>query len=63
MLGDFRSVEIQASGVLEIRGLARLQQLDALLLNRKIDPQRHVETADFAVTGRLKRSDFAMVTN
>ncbi len=51
------------AGVLDIRGVARPQALDALLLDRRIDPRRHVETAEFAVTGRLKRSDFGMVTN
>lgn len=50
-------------GVLEIRGVARPQTLDALLLSRRIDTTRHVETAEFAVTGRLKRSEFGMVTN
>jgi polyisoprenoid-binding protein YceI len=51
------------SGVLKIRGVARPQALDALLLKRQIDTRRHIETAEFAVTGRLKRSEFGMVTN
>ncbi|HSU04133.1 MAG TPA: YceI family protein [Acetobacteraceae bacterium] len=49
------------SGKLQIRGVERPQALDALLLSRRVDPVRHVETADFTVTGRLKRSDFGMV--
>jgi polyisoprenoid-binding protein YceI len=51
------------AGELQIRGVARPQPLDALLLRRQVDPVRHVETADFAVTGKLKRSDFGMVAN
>jgi polyisoprenoid-binding protein YceI len=51
------------SGVLQLRGVARPQPLDALLLSRRTDKERHVETAEFTVTGRLKRSDFGMVAN
>ena len=50
-------------GVLELRGVARPQLLDARLLNRRTDKLRHVDTAEFAVTGRLKRSDFGIVAN
>jgi polyisoprenoid-binding protein YceI len=51
------------NGVLEVRSVARPQLLDAVLLERRTDNQRHVEIADFAVTGRLRRSDFGMVAN
>jgi polyisoprenoid-binding protein YceI len=51
------------SGVLEVRGVARPEPLDALLLNRKTDAAHHIEDADFAVSGLLKRSDFGMMTN
>ena len=51
------------SGVLQIRGVTRPQPLDAVLLNRRTDEGRHVDTAEFAVTGRLKRSDFGIVAN
>lgn len=51
------------NGTLEIRGIARPQMLDALLLSRRTDPVTHIETAEFAVTGRLKRSDFGMIAN
>jgi len=51
------------SGVLQIRGVARPQPLDAVLLDRRTDKLRHVGTAEFAVTGRLKRSDFGIVAN
>lgn len=51
------------AGVLQLRGVARPQPLEALLLNRTADKLRHIETADFDVTGRLKRSDFGMVAN
>jgi polyisoprenoid-binding protein YceI len=51
------------SGVLQLRGVARPQPLDALLLSRRTDKERHVETAEFTVTGRLKRSDFGMVAS
>ncbi|HEX5327674.1 MAG TPA: YceI family protein [Acetobacteraceae bacterium] len=50
-------------GTLRIRGVERPQKLDALLLDRRRDPVRHVETAEFKVTGRLKRSDFGMVAD
>jgi len=51
------------SGVLELHGVARPQPLDARLLNRRTDGLRHVDTAEFAVTGRLKRSDFGIVAD
>ena len=51
------------NGVLELRGVARPQSLDARLLNRRTDKPRHVDTAEFAVTGQLKRSDFGIVAN
>jgi polyisoprenoid-binding protein YceI len=51
------------SGVLQVRGVARPQPLDARLLTHQTDKLRHVETAEFAVTGRLKRSDFGIVAN
>lgn len=51
------------SGVLKVRGVARPQSLDALLLNRRADKLRHLDTAEFTVTGRLKRSDFGIVAN
>ncbi len=49
------------SGVLRVRGVERPQQLDAVLLGRQLDRERHVETAEFEITGHLKRSDFGMV--
>jgi polyisoprenoid-binding protein YceI len=51
------------SGVLQLRGVARPQPLDARLLNLRTDKLRHVDTAEFAVTGRLERSDFGIVAN
>ncbi|HEY6434514.1 MAG TPA: YceI family protein [Acetobacteraceae bacterium] len=48
-------------GVLQVRGMERPQVLDAVLLNRQVDRDHHVETAEFEITGHLKRSDFGMV--
>lgn len=51
------------SGVLQLRGIARAQPLDARLSNRRADKPGGVETAEFTITGRLKRSDFGIVAN
>jgi polyisoprenoid-binding protein YceI len=49
------------NGVLQVRGVERPQELDALLLHREVDPAARVETVEFELTGHLKRSDFGMV--
>lgn len=51
----------EISGVLRVRGVERPQELDALLLERRVDPAHHLESAEFEITGHLKRSDFGMV--
>jgi polyisoprenoid-binding protein YceI len=50
-------------GQLRIRGVARAQTLDAVLLDRHLDPARGADVADFVVSGELKRSDFGMVAD
>lgn len=50
-------------GMLRIRGVMLPQKLDASVLDRHVDPERHVEVADFVVTGRVSRSAFGMVAD
>ena len=47
-------------GMLGLRGVERPQAFDAVLIGRSTDPTTGYETADFDVTGKLKRSDFGM---
>jgi polyisoprenoid-binding protein YceI len=53
----------QIDGQLRIRGVARSQTLDAVLIDRHVDPARGADVADFVVSGKLKRSDFGMVAD
>lgn len=53
----------QIDGQLRIRGVARPQTLDAVLLDRHLDPARGADVADFVVSGTLKRSAFGMVAD
>lgn len=50
-------------GRLRIRGVAQAQTLDAVLVDRHLDPARGVDVADFVVSGHLKRSSFGMVSD
>lgn len=62
-VGPLADQHYAISGVLQVRGVARPQPLDAWLSSRRIDKPGGVETAEFTITGRLKRSDFGMVAN
>src|SRR3954471_20855915 len=67
----FASTSIQAlspthyviHGTLEIRGISQPQDLDASLLDRRVDQTRGVEVADFVVRGKVRRSAFGMVAD
>jgi polyisoprenoid-binding protein YceI len=50
-------------GRLSLRGVTRPEVLDATLLDRHVDAKRHIEVADFVVTGRISRFDFGMVAD
>jgi polyisoprenoid-binding protein YceI len=50
-------------GTLQIRGVSRPQVLDAVLLPTPGRPAGASDTADFAVTSELRRSDFGMVAD
>ncbi|HTH46742.1 MAG TPA: YceI family protein [Candidatus Limnocylindria bacterium] len=50
-------------GTLQIRGVTQPQLLDAVLKERHLDQKTGVETADFVVTGEIKRSAFGMVAD
>jgi polyisoprenoid-binding protein YceI len=47
-------------GMLGLRGVERPQAFDAVLIGRSTDPATGYQTADFDVTGKLKRSEFGM---
>jgi polyisoprenoid-binding protein YceI len=53
----------QVDGELRIRGVAQAQSLDAVLVDRHLDPVRGADVADFVVSGKLKRSAFGMVAD
>jgi polyisoprenoid-binding protein YceI len=48
-------------GTLRIRGVTQPQDLDATLRDRRADPARGIEVADFVVQGKVRRSAFGMV--
>jgi polyisoprenoid-binding protein YceI len=50
-------------GTLQVRGVSEAQVLDAVLQDRQLDEKRGLETADFVVTGEIKRSAFGMVAD
>lgn len=50
-------------GTLQIRGVAKPQDLDAVMTERHVDAARHVQWADFVVTGQMRRSAFGMVAD
>jgi polyisoprenoid-binding protein YceI len=50
-------------GTLQVRGVTQKQDFDAVLKDRRIDPARGTEIADFVVTGQMKRSAFGMVAD
>ncbi len=50
-------------GTLEVRGVAEAEVLDAVLQDRHVDKERGIETADFVVTGKIRRSAFGMVAD
>jgi polyisoprenoid-binding protein YceI len=50
-------------GQLRIRGVTQPQTLDAQLQDRRTDPSKGVDVADFVVSGALRRSDFGMVAD
>lgn len=53
----------QITGWLRIRGVDRVQTLDAMLVDRHLAPGRGADIADFVVSGQLKRSAFGMVAD
>lgn len=50
-------------GILQIRGVSLPQNLDAVVSERHADPAKHIEWADFVVTGQLRRSAFGMTAD
>jgi polyisoprenoid-binding protein YceI len=50
-------------GTLQIRGVVSPQDLDAVMTERHVDEARHVQYADFIVTGKMRRSVFGMVAD
>jgi len=50
-------------GTLQIRGVTSPQDLNADMTERHVDEARHVEWADFVITGRMRRSVFGMVAD
>lgn len=64
----FDSVRVQGlspghfrlSGTLQMRGVSKPMDLDAVVTDRHYDQARKLEVADFDVTGRLHRSSFGM---
>ncbi|MBV9755797.1 MAG: YceI family protein [Alphaproteobacteria bacterium] len=50
-------------GTLQIRGVSQPQDLDAVMSEHHVDAARHIEWADFVVTGQLRRSSFGMVAD
>jgi len=50
-------------GTLQIRGIVQPQDIDAVLEDRHVDTTRGIESADFVVTGRIRRSAFGMVAD
>lgn len=50
-------------GTLQIRGVTLPQDLDAVMSEHHVDAAKHVEWADFVVTGQLRRSSFGMVAD
>ena len=50
-------------GQLQIRGVTHAMALDAVLVDRHLDPARESDVADFVVRGKLKRSAFGMVAD
>ena len=67
----FRSAKVEAiapdhyliRGGLEIRGITQPFVLDAKMTDRRKDPVRNLEIANFVVTGALKRSEFGMTAD
>ncbi len=49
------------SGVLMMRGITRPEPLEANLLVREVDAAGQPRTAEFALTGHLRRSEFGML--
>jgi polyisoprenoid-binding protein YceI len=54
---------LRLEGDLTLRGITRAQRLDAVLEQRRWDPDIKAEVAVFKVTGILHRSDFGMVSD
>jgi len=50
-------------GTLQLRGVTRLQDLDATVQDRHLDKARGVEVADFVIRGEIRRSAFGMVAD
>lgn len=50
-------------GTLEIRGVAHPQDLDAVMTERHVDTAKHIQWADFVVTGQMRRSAFGMTAD
>lgn len=50
-------------GMLQIRGVTQPQDLDAVMSDHHVDAAKHIEWADFVVTGELHRSRFGMVAD
>jgi polyisoprenoid-binding protein YceI len=50
-------------GALQVRGVTRPLDLDAVMTERHSDPARHVDWADFVINGRMRRSAYGMVAD
>jgi polyisoprenoid-binding protein YceI len=50
-------------GSLQIRGVTIPQDLDAVMTERHVDATKHIQWADFVVTGEMRRSAFGMVAD
>jgi polyisoprenoid-binding protein YceI len=50
-------------GTLEVRGVANPQDLDAVITERHVDTAKHIQWADFVVTGQMRRSAFGMTAD
>jgi polyisoprenoid-binding protein YceI len=50
-------------GTLQIRGVTIPQDLDAVMTERHADTTKHIQWADFVVTGEMRRSAFGMVAD
>jgi polyisoprenoid-binding protein YceI len=50
-------------GTLQVRGVVNPQDLDAVMTERHVDTAKHIQWADFVVTGQMRRSAFGMTAD